>query len=185
MPARNLLAGKIAGIGLLGFAQVAVTAIAALVAVNIVDAIDVPSVRGTVVAWLLVWFVLGYALYATVFGAIGSLASRTEDAQTIAGPVIAVLIAGYFVSFATIGSPDTTWARLVSLFPATAPLAMPSRIAMGAASWWEPVLAVALTLVAIAALVQIGGRIYSRAILRTGPRLRLREILGFSSTSTT
>ena len=52
---------------------------------------------------------------------------------------------------------------------------MPDRIAMGAAAWWEPLLAVALTLAAIAGLVQLGGRIYARAILHTGPRLRLRD----------
>lgn len=62
MPARNLLAGKIAGIGLLGVGQFALTALAALVAVSLVDSFDVPAVRGSVLAWLVVWFVLGFAL---------------------------------------------------------------------------------------------------------------------------
>ena len=123
----------------------------------------------------MVWFVLGYALYAMVYGALGSLASRTEDAQSVAGPVSAVLIVGYFASFAAIGQPDSGWAQLLSLFPLTAPLAMPNRIAMGVAAWWEPMLAVVLTLAAIAALVQPGGRVYARAILHTGPTLRLRD----------
>ena len=105
-----------------------------------------PPCAAPTLAWIVVWFVLGYALYATVFGALGSLASRTEDAQSVAGPVSIVLAAAYFVAFAAIGSPDTTWARAVSYFPVTAPLAMPNRIAMGAASWWEPPVAVALTL---------------------------------------
>ena len=146
MPARSLLAGKVTGIGLLGLAQIALTALVALVAVTMTDSADIPAVRGGVLAWVVVWFVLGYALYATVFGALGALASRPEDAQSAAGPVSVVLIAGYFVSFAAIGSPDTAWAKAVSFFPATAPLAMPNRIAMGATTWWEPVLAVAITL---------------------------------------
>ena len=45
--------------------------------------IDVPAVRGTVLAWALIWFVLGYTLYATVYGALGSLGSRVEDAQSV------------------------------------------------------------------------------------------------------
>jgi ABC-2 type transport system permease protein len=175
MPARSLVAGKVVGIGLIGLAQFGITAVAAFVAVAMVDAVDVPAVRGGVLAWAVVWFVLGYALYATLYGAAGSLASRTEDAQTVGGPVIAVLIAGYFVSFAAVGSPETTWAQLVALFPLTAPLAMPSRIAMGVAEWWEPVVAVVLTVAAIAALVQLGGRVYAHAILHTGPTLRLRD----------
>jgi ABC-2 type transport system permease protein len=175
IPARDLLAGKVAGIGLLGFAQIGVTALAALVAITTVDSFDIPAARGAVLAWVVVWFVLGYALYAMVYGALGSLASRAEDAQSVAGPVQVVLIGGYFVSFAVIGSPDSIWARVVSFFPVTAPLAMPNRIAMGMAAWWEPVVAAALTLAAIAGLVQFGGRVYSRAILRTGPLLKLRD----------
>ena len=175
IPARTLLAGKVTGIGLLGLAQVAVTALAALVATATVDSFDVPAARGAVIAWVIVWFVLGYALFAMVYGALGSLASRTEDAQSVAAPVTVVLVAGYFVSFAAIGSPDTLWAKLVSFFPATAPFAMPSRIAMGATAWWEPFGAAALTLLAIAGLVEFGGRVYAGAILHTGPTLKLRD----------
>ena len=175
MPARNLLAGKIAGIGLLGLAQIVATAIVALVAASLADSFDVPAVRGSVIAWAVVWFVLGYALYATVFGTLGSLASRTEDASSVAGPVSIILVLGFLVSFAAIGSADTTWARLVSWFPITAPLAMPNRIAMGAATWWDPVVAVILTLATIAGLVVLGGRVYTRAILHTGATLSLGE----------
>ena len=91
IPPRTLLAGKIGGIGLLGLAQIGVTALAALAAVAAVHSVDVPAVRGSVLAWALVWFVLGYALYATVFGALGSLGSRVEDAQAVAGPVMIVM----------------------------------------------------------------------------------------------
>jgi ABC-2 type transport system permease protein len=172
---RSLLAGKIAGIGLLGLAQIAATALAALIAVTTVDTVNLPSVRAVVLVWAVIWFVLGYTLYATVFGALGSLASRPEDAQSAAGPVSVLLILVYFVSFAAIGSPDTTWARLVSWFPATAPIAMPTRIAMGAAAWWDPLVAAVLTGGAIVGLVVLGGRVYAGAILHSGPTLKLRD----------
>ena len=175
MPARNLLAGKIAGIGALGLAQIGLTALVALVAATMVDAVDIPAVSGGVVAWAVVWFVLGYALYATVFGTLGSLASRTEDASSVAGPVTVVLVLGFMLSFAAIGSTYSTWARLVSWFPVTAPFAMPNRIAMGAATWWDPLVAGALTVGAIAGLIVLGGRIYTRAILHTGASLTLAE----------
>jgi ABC-2 type transport system permease protein len=176
IPARALLAGKIAGIGLLGLAQIGVTALAALIAVTAVDSIDVPAVRGPVLAWALAWFVLGYTLYATVYGALGSLGSRVEDAQAVAGPVMVVMAVAYFASFVTVGKPDSTAAKALSYFPLTAPMAMPGRIAMGAAAWWEPVVAAVLTLAAIAGLVVLAGRVYTRAILHTGPALSLRDI---------
>jgi ABC-2 type transport system permease protein len=176
MPARTLLSGKVAGIGLLGFAQFAVTGLAALAATIVVDAVDVPAVRGGVLAWVVVWFVLGYALYAMVYGALGSLASRTEDAQSVAGPVIYVLLAGYWASFLAVsGDPDSGWSQLLSIFPATAPFAMPGRIALGTAAWWEPLLAAALALAAISGLTVFAGRVYTGSILHTGPTLKLRD----------
>ena len=79
----TLPAGTIAGIGLLGLGQIGVTALVALVAATTVSSVDIPAVRGATFAWVLVWFVLGYALYATVFGALGPLASgpRTRKAS--------------------------------------------------------------------------------------------------------
>jgi ABC-2 type transport system permease protein len=178
MPARALLAGKVAGIGLLGVAQFAVTAIAALVTIALVDDVDLPGVSADVVAWVVVWFVLGYAIYATTYGTLGSLASRVEDAQAVAGPVVYVLLAAYWASYiAVVGDPDSTWSVVASLFPLTAPFAMPARLALGVAAWWEPLLAAVLTIAAIAALVMLAGRVYTRAILHAGARLRLRDVL--------
>jgi ABC-2 type transport system permease protein len=175
IPARTLLAGKIVGIGLLGLAQTAVTALAALVAVATVHSIHVPAVRGGVLAWAVIWFVLGYALYATVYGALGSLGSRAEDAQSVAGPVTVVLVVGYFAAFTMIAQPSSAAAKAISYFPLTAPMAMPGRIAMGATAWWEPVAAAILTLATTAALVLLAGRLYTNAILHIGPRLSLKD----------
>jgi len=183
VPARALLAGKIAGIGLLGLAQIGVTALAALIAAAAVRSAGVPAVRGPVLAWALIWFVLGYTLYATVYGALGSLGSRVEDAQAVAGPVSVVMTVAYFASFVTIGQPDSATAKALSYFPLTAPMAMPGRIAMGAAAWWEPVVAAVVTLAAIAGLVVLAGRVYTRAILHSGPSLSLRDIWRDSAAS--
>jgi ABC-2 type transport system permease protein len=175
MPARSLLTGKIVGIGLLGLAQVGVTAAAALVAVSAVGSLEVPVIRGEVLAWTVAWFVLGYALYATLFGALGSLASRPEDAQSVAGPAMMVMVASYFAAFFLTAQADGPAARAVSLFPTVSPLFMPARIALGAAAWWEPVVAVAITLATVVVLIRLGGRLYENAILHGGPTLSLRD----------
>jgi ABC-2 type transport system permease protein len=176
MPARTLLAGKIGGIGLLGFAQFAATALVALVATLAVGSADLPSVSGSVLAWVVVWFVLGYAMYAVAYGTFGSLASRTEDASNIAAPATVVLVVGYWAAFIAVSDdPEGAWARTASLFPATAPFAMPARSALGATAWWEPVVAVGLSLAAITGLAVVAGRVYSGAILHGGANLKLRD----------
>ena len=96
MPARNLLAGKVTGIGLLGFAQLALTALVALVTALAVGSVHLPAVTAGVLAWVVAWFVMGYAMYAMAYGALGSLASRSEDASTVAGPASYLLIAAYW-----------------------------------------------------------------------------------------
>jgi ABC-2 type transport system permease protein len=176
MSARTLLAGKVAGIGLLGLAQFVVTAITALIATVAIDSADIPAVSGDVLAWVVVWFVLGYAIYATAYGAFGSLAARTEDASSIAAPVTALLLVAYWAALIAVSSnPEGAWAQLASLFPATAPFAMPGRVALGTAAWWEPWTAVALALAAIAGLVAFAGRVYTGAILHTGTTIKLRD----------
>ena len=175
MPARNLLAGKILGIGVLGLVQVAATAGAALAAASSTDSFDVPAVSGDVLAWAVVWFLLGYVLFASVYGMLGALASRTEDASTVSAPVTVIMVLGFTISFAAFGSAESDWARVVSWFPVTAPLAMPNRIAMGVATWWDPLVAAILTLATISGLVAVGGRVYTRAILHTGATLSVVE----------
>ncbi|HEX6933570.1 MAG TPA: ABC transporter permease [Streptosporangiaceae bacterium] len=175
MPARVLLAGKIAGIGLLGLAQVGATAIVAVIAATTAHSVQLPAVRGAVLAWAVIWFLLGYLLYATVYGALGSLGSRAEDAQNLAGPATIALVAAYFASFLMIARPASSMARALSFFPLTAPMAMPGRIAMGAVAWWEPVVAAVIALAAVAGLVWLAGRIYAGAILHGGPALSMRQ----------
>ena len=176
MPARNLLAGKIAGIGFLGFVQVLLLAVAALVATAVVDSVDVPAISLHVLVWVIVWFVIGYAFYAVAYGAFGSLASRTEDASSVAAPATALLLVAYWASLIAVGGdPEGGWARVASLFPASAPYAMPARIALGTAQWWEPPLAAVLALGTTAVLVALAGRIYAGALLHSGPTLTVRD----------
>jgi hypothetical protein len=110
-----------------------------------------------------------------MFGALGSLGSRAEDAQAVAGPATAGLMVAYLASFFMITQPASAAAKALSYFPLTAPFAMPGRIAMGATTWWEPALAVALTLATIIGLVQLAGRLYTNAILHSGPALSLKD----------
>jgi ABC-type dipeptide/oligopeptide/nickel transport system permease subunit len=95
------------------------------------------------------------------------------------------MVVAYFASFTMIGQPDSAAAKAISYFPLTAPMAMPGRIAMGATAWWEPVAAAMLTLAATAGLVHLAGRVYTGAILHSGPALSLRDVWrGWTRTAT-
>lgn len=172
----HLLAGKVLGIGVLGLAQLVMVATPALV-VATVTGTELPSGSVLTVGSLVLWFVLGYALYSCAYAAAGSLVSRMEEANNTSFPVTFALIAAYGGAIFVGNAPDSGAARLLALFPPTAPLAMPTRAALGDTAWWEVPLSVALTLAATYGLVRLAGRIYSSSVLRFGPKVKLRSAL--------
>jgi len=173
----QLLAGKIIGLGLLGLGQMVVIAVVGVVGALAFDVVELPGrLIGTVVT-VVAWFVLGYAFYASVFAAAASLVSRQEDLGSVITPASLLLVVGFVIAIQAAQDPSSTLATVTSYVPGLSPMVMPVRQAAGAAEWWEVVLSVVLMLVSIAAIVRIGGRIYSGALLRTGGRLKLREAL--------
>jgi ABC-2 type transport system permease protein len=173
----QLLAGKILGLGLLGLGQIVVLGVVGVVGALAFDLVAVPGqVVGTVVT-VVAWFVLGYAFYASVFAVAASLVSRQEDLGSVITPTTILLVVGFVISIQAAGDPSSTLATVTSYIPGLSPLVMPVRMAAGEAAWWEVVLSVVLMLVAIGAIVRLGGRIYAGALLRTGGRIKMREAL--------
>jgi ABC-2 type transport system permease protein len=173
----QLLAGKILGLGLLGLAQMLVIAVVGIAGALAFDVVELPGrLIGTVLT-VVAWFVLGYAFYASVFAAAASLVSRQEDLGSVITPASLLLVVGFVISIQAAQDPTGTLSTVTSFIPGLSPLVMPVRQAAGGAEWWEVVVAVVLMLVSIAAIVRIGGRIYSGALLRTGGKVKLREAL--------
>lgn len=173
MRPRELLAGKVLGIGALGLAQFAVLLVTAGVSLSVVNNVDTPHVATSLWAWLAVWFVLGYVLYSVVYAAFGALASRVEDASSAAAPISIVLFGGYFAALSALDSPDATLATVLSFFPPTAPMAMPLRMTLTNVPAWQGLAAVLLTAATVWLLIRFAGRVYTGAVLHTGTRIPL------------
>jgi ABC-2 type transport system permease protein len=125
---------------------------------------------------VLVWFVLGFAFYAAGYAVAGSLVSNNEDAQNASFPLTLLLMAGYFVSTSALsGGGDNLLLQVLSIVPPFSPLVMPLRQVSGDAAVWEVALAVILMVAAIAAMLRVGGRVYSGGLLRSGGRAKLRD----------
>ena len=170
----ELFVGKIAGIGLAGLAQLTLIATAALVAMGFSTNPSAETAPSTI-PWIVYWFVLGYAFYAVLYGTVGSLISRQEEAESIQFPVTAGLLVAYWVSMGAASSPDSTAALIASFVPFTAPMVMTMRIAHGDVAAWEIVLSTAIMVVTILGMVQLAARIYAGAVLRIGRRVGLRD----------
>jgi ABC-2 type transport system permease protein len=171
----QLLAGKIAGVGLLGLAQFAGTIVIAFLTLRVTGAYDIPPVDMTLVAHLVLWFVLGFLLYAVMFGAAGSLVSRMEDAQNVAFPMSLIAVAGFLVAITTLSDPDGIGATIGTFVPLTAPFVVPVRVALGAIPAWQYLAALIITIGTIIGFVFVAGRIYAGGLLRYGGRVKVRD----------
>jgi ABC-2 type transport system permease protein len=179
--ARHLLAGKVIGLGILGLFQLLLIAVLGLAAATAAGAIDIDNDVMAAAGMALAWFLVGYAFYASLFAAAGSLVPRQEELQSVTTPLTMILLISFFVSFAVLDNPDGTLAHVTSFLPMTAPITMPARIALGAASPVEIVGALVVTLGCAALLIPLAGRIYSGAVLRTGSAVKLRDAWGAAS----
>lgn len=171
----HILGGKLIGIGLLGLAQLVVLVVVGLVAIYATDSVQIPAVPIDSAIALIGWFILGFLLYAILYGAAGSLVSRMEDAQNAAAPLTILVLVGYLFSFAALNDPDGTVAVVGTYIPFSAPYVAPIRLAIGSISALEMTLAVAITVGTITVLVRLAGRVYAGGLLRFGGRLRWRD----------
>ncbi|MGP0004719.1 MAG: ABC transporter permease [Acidimicrobiales bacterium] len=173
----QLLGGKVLGIGLVAFAQAGVIVAFALVLAKAVGSDLLKGTGPMALVSTLVWLLLGYAFYCWVYAAAGSMAERQEQVQSLAFPLIIPALVGYIVSItvAASGNP-TTFFDVLAYLPPTAPFAMPVLVGLGRATWWEFAASAGLSIVCTVAVARLAAGIYRRAILRTGRRVRIREV---------
>lgn len=173
---RDLLMGKVLGIGVLALAQLVVLVAAGIVASQVTARMSLPPTTVGAVVQLLTWFILGFALYATAMGALGALASRAEEASNAAMPVTMVATLSYIVSIVLVAEdPSGVVARVMTFLPPSAPMVVPLRAALGAIDPWEVAVSIGLMLAAIWLLFEAGARVYTGAVLQGGGRMRLRD----------
>jgi len=177
MRSRDLLAGKVLGIGVVGLGQLTVAALAGLVANAVIHSASIPGSVWALLPAFLVYFLLGFMLYAFAFAAAGALVARQEELQFIAMPFGLVLLLAYLLVYAAIGSPDATWLRIVSWVPPLTATLMPARIALGHVALWEYPLEALLMLGSLLLVSRVAARVYARALVQGGARVRWGEAL--------
>jgi ABC-2 type transport system permease protein len=169
MPPRHLLIGKVLAIGAIGLFEVVLTGAIVLVAGTAFDRFDLPGATGAAVAVVVLWFVLGFVFYSTVYAAAGALVARHQNTASAAGPINVVLMVGYFVGAGSAqASSDNLALKIASLFPPLAPVTMPLRMIRGSAEVWEIGTAIVLIGVFSFGLIRFGERVYSGGLLKTG-----------------
>ncbi|HEY2917335.1 MAG TPA: ABC transporter permease [Candidatus Limnocylindrales bacterium] len=186
----ELLAGKVVGVGGLALTQYAIIFVPALLIVLLQDQIaslvlgepaaaaSLPA--GLSIELLVVWgilFLLGFALYATLYAGAAALVSRTEDINAIVAPMTMVSVAGYLVAvYSSTGliSPDAPFVHVMALIPFFSPYLVLSLLGQHAISGIEVVAAIVLLAVFVPIALWVAARLYAAGVLMYGQRPGLK-----------
>lgn len=175
IPARALLAGKVLGNSILALAQIVLIAAAATAALAITGQQNLLTSLGPSVLWFVGFFAVGFVLLAAIYAASASLVSRQEDVGSVTSPATTLVMIPYFL--VVFFNDNDLVLGIMSYVPFSAPVAMPMRVFLGTAQWWEPLLSLLVMLATTAAAVTLGARIYENSLLRMGGRVKLADAL--------
>ncbi|HJR52655.1 MAG TPA: ABC transporter permease [Gemmatimonadota bacterium] len=190
--AEQLMAGKVFGIGGACLLQVAIwVAVAGLVAAfgeEIVRAIGgepptLPNLPLSAAFVYVAFFAGGFFLYASIYAALGSIATSGQDAQNMQFAAMAPLMVAFFMAFGVMNDPESTLAVVASLIPFTSLIVVPLRAILGAIPWSQVTLAALLLGLTCWGTLWLAGRIYRVTVLATGQRPSLGKLLRWIRTS--
>jgi len=183
--AKQMMAGKILGVGAVGLTQVAIWVGTALVFSGGALVANAAQIKGVLslkmLVFFAVYFLLGYILYSTLCAAVGSMVNSEQEAQQLQFLVMMPMILSVIMIMQIFQHPNSQMALWGSLFPFTAPLVMFTRIAMQTGSlWdigWQIALSIGLMVATIYGMIWLCGRIYRVGILMYGKKPNLPEIM--------
>lgn len=134
---------------------------------------DVPVAT---IIYAVVFFVLGYFLYATLAAFLGSLVSRIEDVQQMITPMTLMVVAGFMIAMFGLGQPETPFITITSYIPFFTPMLMFMRVGMLSLPVWEPILGIGILLVTIIVLAVFGAKVYKGGVLMYGKSNSFKDI---------
>jgi ABC-2 type transport system permease protein len=180
----ELMLGKIIGIGCVGLTQYAAWALISanlslpgIAAAMASSDMGVPRIPASMVGFFILFFLLGYFLYASVYTAIAAPFNTDQEAQQLAMIPMFMILGGIAVYPAVMNNPSGAIAVFFSLLPFTAPLTMFLRTALSEPPAWQIVLSAILLVATTAGLAWFAGRIYRIGILMYGKKPTIPEIL--------
>lgn len=178
----QLMAGKIVGIGSVGLAQFLIWA-SALMGIYAFRGLSpetsqlFSAIEPWVIGYFVLYFVLGYFLFSTLFCIVGAMSTNEQEAQNSQMPVMMLCIASMLLALSLANRPDSTLAVALSHFPFFSPILMFMRIQVLTPPAWEIILNVLVILATITGMTWVAGRVFRVGILMTGKRATIPEII--------
>lgn len=181
---RTIVLGKTIGIGIVGLLQVSLIILVSVISCNLFldpnllsSIIDVSKITPMLAISVIVYFILGYAIYSLLYALTGSTVSKPEDINSANGPVAILAVIGFYLSYFAMMNPTSEINVFASIFPFSAPFSMPFRIMMGTATPIQILISLGIMVLSIIVIAHISIKIYSSAIFNYGTKMSIKDIL--------
>ena len=180
----NFMFGKIFGVGLSGMCQMAAILAAGGIGIGVnydyykkIAMFQSLFESGPkLIGYYILFFCLGYFLFASIFAALGSLVSRVEDINTAVTPAMLVFVAAFMIGMSGMAVPDSTLIKVFSFIPLFTPVCMFVRVAMVDVPIYEVLISVVLTSASILGVTYLASKIYRIGVLMYGKFPSVKEL---------
>jgi ABC-2 type transport system permease protein len=179
-----LMMGKLIGVSLVALTQLGIWGLvfllftlfgAGMLAAQGVP-ISLPHIPAIVVVCFVIYFLLGYFIYSTLYAVVGSMVTTTQEGGQLAVPVVLMLVAGFYLSFSIIRNPNSPLAFWASMFPFFAPITMLARVVTETPPLWQIALSLGIGVATAVGLIWVASRIYRVGMLMTGKKASIPEV---------
>lgn len=181
---KTIVLGKTVGVGIVGLIQIVVLVSVALICANVClpagtldGIIDLSTVTPFLGIMTIIYFLLGYLVYALLYALTGSTVSKPEDVQSANGPVAILAVIGFYLAYFTMMNPTSDLNTFASIFPFSSPFCVPFRIMMGVATPTQIAISLAVLVITMLIIAKISIKIYSSAILNYGSKIGIKDII--------
>lgn len=180
---KYIVLGKTLGVGVVGLLQLLYLLIALVLSCKaflpkelLEGSINFSSITPLVWITVIIYFILGYALYALIFALAGSLVQKPEDIQNANSPVSIISAFAFYLAYFAMMNPSSSLSKFASLFPFSAAFSMPSRVLLNVVSIPEFIGSVLILIVTCILVGYASIKVYSNAILNYGSKFSLKDI---------
>lgn len=183
-PIKQMFA-KILGIGLLSLTQLAALLLVGYTFIKrnlesmsggFFDVFGFQDIPIMTIIYAVIFFILGYFLYATLAAFLGSLVSRIEDVQQMITPMTFIIVGGFMIAMFGLNQPDTPFITVTSFIPFFTPMLMFMRVGMLTLPVWEPILGIVILLLSVILMAIFGARVYKGGVLMYGKSNSYKDI---------
>jgi len=178
--ARQLLTGKVIGLGAAGLIQIVIWLMSSVILLAIASLFfSLPeglSIPVGLIIFGIIYFILGYLLFGILMATLGSIGSTARESSQWTGIFVMPAVAPLILIPLFIENPDHIIFTVFTLFPLTAPVAAIMKLSIGAMPVWELVLSIAILIASIIGAMWLASRVFRTFLLMYGKRPSLREI---------